>query len=58
VQCVFHARFLLLHFGFGRGANINDRHTAGELRQAFLELLAVVIRGGFLNRTANLVYTA
>src|SRR5438477_9707539 len=40
VQRVFDTSFALLHFGFRGRADINDGDTAGELGQAFLELLA------------------
>ena len=43
VQRVFDAGFLFLHFGLGRGADVDDGHATGELRQAFLQFLAVVI---------------
>src|SRR5579863_6198483 len=58
VQRVFHAHLLFLHFALGRGADIDDGHTTGELRQAFLELLAVVIGGGFVDLAADLVHAA
>ena len=44
VQRVFDARLLLLHLGFGRGADVDHRHAAGELRETLLELLLVVVR--------------
>ena len=47
VQGVFDAGLLLLHFGFGRGADIDDGDAAGELGQAFLQLFAVVIARWF-----------
>ena len=58
VQGVFDAGFLFLHLGFGRGADIDDGHAAGELGQAFLELLAVVVGGGLFDLTADLVDAA
>jgi hypothetical protein len=58
VQRVFDASFLLLHLGLGRGADIDDGHTTGELGQAFLQLLAVVIRGGLFDLAADLVDAA
>ena len=48
VQGVFDAGLLLLHVGFGRGADRDDRHAAGQLRQPLLELLAVVLALGAL----------
>ncbi len=58
VQGVFHARLLFLHFGFGRGADIDDGHAAGEFGQAFLQFLAVVIAGRLLDLAADLVHAA
>jgi hypothetical protein len=58
VQRVFHASFLFLHLGLGRGADIDDGHATGEFRQAFLQFFLVVIRGGFLDFTAELLYAA
>ena len=58
MEGVFDAGFLFLHLGFGRGADIDDGHAAGELGQAFLELLAVVVAGGFLDLAADLVHAA
>ena len=39
---VFEQRLALLHFGFGRGADVDLRHAAGQLGQPLLQLLAVV----------------
>ena len=58
VQGVFDAGFLFLHLGLGRGADIDDGHAAGQLGQAFLQLLAVVVGGGFLDLAADLIDTA
>ena len=46
VQGVFDAGLLLLHVGFGLGADADDRHAAGELGQPLLELLLVVLALG------------
>jgi hypothetical protein len=54
VKGVFDAGFFLFHLGFGCGADVDDGNTTGELGEALLELLAVVIRGGFLDLTADL----
>src|SRR5699024_3848242 len=48
-------RLLFLHLDFGGRTNLDQRHTAGELGYAFLQLLAVVIGGGFLDLAANLL---
>src|SRR5205807_10604384 len=37
VQRVFDAGFLFLHLGFGRSADVDDGHPAGQLGQAFLQ---------------------
>ena len=58
MQRVFDAGFLFLHLGLGRGADVDDGHATGELRQAFLELLAVVIGGGLFDLTADLAHAA
>ena len=58
VEGVFDAGFLFLHLGFGGGTDVDDGHTAGELGEALLELLAVVIAGGFFDLTADLVHAA
>ena len=58
VQRVFDAGFLFLHLGFGRGADIDDGHATGELREAFLELLPIVIGGGLFDLAADLVHAA
>ena len=48
----------LLHFGFGRGADFDLGHAAGELRQTLLQLLAIVIAVGRFDLAANLLGTA
>src|ERR1039457_4024189 len=58
VQSVLDACFLLFHLALGCGADVNDGYATGELGQAFLQFLAVVVRGGFLDLTANLVDAA
>jgi hypothetical protein len=49
VQGVLDAGLLLLHLGLGRGADVDLGHAAGELGEALLELLAVVVGGGVLD---------
>ena len=58
MQCVFHAGFLFLHFGFSRSADVDDGHATGELRQTFLQLLAVVIARGLGDLAADLIHAA
>src|SRR5204862_3460884 len=55
---IFHAGFLLFHFGFGGSADFNDGHTADQLRQPLLQLLAVVVTGGLIDLAANFFYAA
>ncbi|EMP76643.1 GroEL [Burkholderia pseudomallei MSHR1043] len=43
VQRVVDAVLLLLHLDFGRAADLDHRHAAGELRHALLQLLAIVV---------------
>ena len=45
---------LLLHLDFGRGADVDDGHAAGELGEALLELLAVVVAGGVFDLALDL----
>ena len=45
VKGIVDAVFSLLHGGFGRGSDLDDGHTAGQLGEAFLQLLAVVVTG-------------
>src|SRR5688572_2286915 len=55
VQRVLDASLLLLHFALGRGADVHDGNATGELRQALLELLLVVVRGALVDRGADLL---
>ena len=43
VQRVLDAGLLLLHLDLGRGADLDHRHAAGQLRQPLLQLLLVVV---------------
>src|SRR6266849_78785 len=52
---VLHPVLLLLEFGLGCGANLDDGDTAGQLGQALLELLLVPVRGGLLDLSLDLV---
>src|ERR1035438_5872285 len=58
MQRVLDTGLFLFHLGLGRRADVDDGHATGELGQAFLEFLAVVVRGGFLDLTADLVHAA
>src|SRR5207237_4003527 len=46
---VIHAILALLDFDFGRAADADHRDAARELGQTLLQLLTVVVRGGFLD---------
>src|SRR5262249_41836168 len=50
-------RLAFLEFRFGRGADFNLSHTAGELRQALLQLLAIVVAVGRFDFFADLLGT-
>src|SRR5690606_14677603 len=56
VEGVFDALLLFLHLGFGRSADVDDGHAAGELGKALLELLAVVVGGGLVDLTTDLLH--
>ena len=54
VHGVLDASLLLLHLGLGRGTDADHGDAADQLRQALLELLAVVVGGGLLDLVADL----
>src|ERR1039457_7729811 len=37
------------HLGLGCGSDLDDRHASGQLRQALLQFLAIVVRGSLLD---------
>ncbi len=49
VQSVLNASLLLLQFGLGCSAHLDDGNATHQLGQPLLELLLVVVRGGLLN---------
>src|SRR3954467_3370544 len=55
MECVLDAGLLLLHLDFGRSANLDHGDATDELRQALLELLAVVVRRGLFDLLADLL---
>src|SRR5699024_3001356 len=55
VQRVFDTGLLFLHFDFGGRTDLDQRHAAGQLGHAFLQLLAVVVGAGLLDLAANLL---
>src|SRR5882757_5906225 len=52
---VINAILALLHFDFGRAADADHRDAARELGQTLLQLLTVVVRGGFLDLRLDLI---
>src|SRR5690625_4213984 len=55
---IFDAVLAFLQLDLGSGTGTNDGHTTGELGQAFLELLAVVVRVGVFDLAADLADAA
>ena len=53
VQGVFNASLLFLHPDFGRCTDLDHGNAAGELGNAFLQLLFVVIGGSRLDKTGR-----
>src|SRR5690606_25335656 len=51
---ILDAVLALLELDLGRGAGLDNGHAAGQLREALLELLAVVVRVGVLDLGADL----
>ena len=49
VESVVDAVLLLLHRGLGGSADLDERDTAGELGEALLELLAVIVGGSLFD---------
>ena len=54
VQRVFDAGLLLLHLDLGRRTDLDHGDAAGELGNALLQLLLVVVGGGFLDLLLDL----
>jgi hypothetical protein len=53
VQGVLDAGLLLLHLDLGGRTDLDHGDAAGELRDALLQLLLVVVAGGFLDLLAD-----
>ena len=51
VQRVFDAGLLFFHLDFGRSADLDHGNTAGQLGNALLQLLAIVVGGGLIDLT-------
>src|SRR5581483_2233966 len=58
VQRVLDAGFLLFHLDFSGRADVDDCDAADQLREALLELLAIVIRGRLVDLRADLLDAA
>src|SRR5688500_13173587 len=58
VQRILDASLLLPHLGLGRGAGVDHCNTAGQLGQALLQLLLVVVGGRLLDRRLDLLHAA
>src|SRR5260370_516193 len=58
VQGLFCPSLLFFHPPFVRSAHLDYRPAADELGEPLLELLAVVVGGGFFNLGANLLDTS
>ncbi len=54
VQRILDAGLLFLHLGLGGSADVNDGNTSGQLGEPLLKLLAVVVRGGLVDRRTDL----
>src|SRR5271166_3017930 len=54
MQSILDTGLLLFHLGLGGRADFDHRDAAGELRQTFLELLAIIVAGGLLDLGAEL----
>src|SRR5699024_11861111 len=57
-NCVLNAVLALLEFNLSCSANLQDCDTAGELSQALLQLLTVVIGIGVVDLSADLLDAA
>src|SRR3954447_5150103 len=55
LHCVLDAVLLLLELHLGRGADLDDRDTAGQLGETLLELLTVVVGVGVLDLRTDLL---
>src|SRR5688572_24705120 len=54
MQRILDASLLFLHLDLGGRADLDHRNAAGQLGHALLQLLAVVVRGGFLDLRLDL----
>src|SRR4051794_15351593 len=58
VHCILNTSLLFLHLGLGRRTNLDHCNAANQLGQTLLQLLAVVVGGGLLDLSANLLHAA
>ena len=56
VQSILDARLLLLHLALGSSAHLDDSHATDDLREALLQLLAVVVGGRVFDLGADLLH--
>ena len=54
VQSILDAQLLVLHLNFGSSTDLDAGHTAGQLGQTLLQLLAVEVAGSGLDLAADL----
>ena len=54
-QSIFNTMFLFFQLGLSCGTNTDDSHTASQFSQAFLQLFAVIIAGGVIDLSADLL---
>jgi len=58
MEGVFNAGLLFLHLGLGGSTDVHDGDAAGELGEALLELLAVVVGGRLVDLAADLFHAS
>jgi len=54
-QRIVNARSLFLHLHLGRRADFDQRHAAGQLGDALLQFLTIVVAGGFVDLLADIL---
>ena len=55
---VLNTGLLFLHLGLGGSTDVDNSHTTGQLGQAFLQLLSIVIGSCLLDLAANLIHSS
>ena len=56
MKSVFNTCFLFFHFDFSRCTYLDHSNTTCQLRNALLELLAIIVRRGILDLNTNLAH--